>query len=50
MLGPTTCLPHKDAGMLLNALPMDTTSKLQAYRTNSNDQIMVVFANLPTGF
>ena len=45
LLGPTTCLPHKDGGIPLNALLMETESKL----TGSNDQIMVVFANVPTG-
>ena len=28
LFGPTTCLPHKDGGMPLNALLMDTISKL----------------------
>ena len=28
LLGPTTCLPHKDGGVPLSVLPMDTTSKL----------------------
>ena len=28
LLGPTTCLPHKDGGILLNALLMETASKL----------------------
>ena len=28
LLGPTTCLPHKDRGVPLSALPKDTTSKL----------------------
>ena len=26
--GPATCLPHKDGGIPLSALPKDTTSKL----------------------
>ena len=28
LLGPTICLPHKDGGIQLSALPKDTTSKL----------------------
>ena len=28
LLGPTTCLPHKDGGIPLSVLPKDTTSKL----------------------
>ena len=28
LLGPTTCLPHKDGGIPLSASPKDTTSKL----------------------
>ena len=50
--GPTNCLAHKDGGIPLNALPMETTSKLAGKLTvpgtGSNDQIMFVFANIPT--
>ena len=28
LLGPTICLPHKDGGIPLSALPKDTTAKL----------------------
>ena len=28
LLGPTTCLPHEDGGISLNALLNDTASKL----------------------
>ena len=28
LLGPTTCLPHKDEGIPLSDMPKDTTSKL----------------------
>ena len=28
MLGPATCLPHKDGGIRLDVLPNDKTSKL----------------------
>ena len=28
LLGPTTCLPRADGGILLSALPKDTTGKL----------------------
>ena len=30
LLGPATCLPHKDGGILSNALPQDTTSTLSS--------------------
>ena len=30
LLGPTTCLPHKDEGIPLSALPKDTQASLPA--------------------
>ena len=41
LLGSTVCLLHKDGGIAQGHIK-------QAYGTGSNDQIMIVFANVRT--